>query len=113
MMAYSRFIYSALLVSDVDSKTRLAVSLDPVWRPDSSSLLFFQTLFLPSDTLAIAGPRRRVTPRVRRKMMDGRAAPVGFTALFTGRVSRFPGRSDTVQVLDGVVGSGSCIYQAD
>lgn len=39
--------------------------------------------------------------------MDGRVASVGLTALFTWRVSRFPGRSDIVQLLDGVKGLGA------
>lgn len=40
-------------------------------------------------------------------MMDGRVASVGLTALFTWRVSRFPGCSDIVQLLDGVKGLGA------
>lgn len=40
-------------------------------------------------------------------MMDGRVASVGLTALFTWRVSRFPGCSDMVQLLDGVKGMGA------
>lgn len=76
-------------------------------------LLFFLRLFLRCEAPAIARPWRRVTPRAEQNMMDVRVARVGFTALFTGRVSGFPGCSDTLQLLDGVAGSGSCIHQPD
>lgn len=39
--------------------------------------------------------------------MDGRVASVGLTALFTWRVSGFPGCTDIVQLLDGVQGLGA------
>lgn len=51
------------------------------------------------------------TPWYQQKMTDGRVASGGLTALFTRRVSRFPGRSDVLQLLDWVQGSGSCIHQ--
>lgn len=74
-------------------------SLGPVWRRGSSS----------SAPLFPAALRP-----LREAGFDGcTVAWLGFTALFTGRVSAFPGCSDTLQLRDGVAASGSCIYQAD
>lgn len=112
-MAYSRFIYSALLSSDVASQNQAGSEPGPSLEARLSSPRRFPASPPPvRDARYRWASGGRETPQARREMMDGRAGSVGLAALFTGRVSGFPGCC-TETLLDGVVGSGSCIYQPD
>lgn len=135
------FIYSTLLVCDVASKSRLDQSQNPVWMacdhdawlpfsplfspPSLTSILFSQNTLFQSNTHThlYTHTKRPCDKTCSTVAMHDSPSPVkndgwtgcvvGLTALFTGRVSRFPCCSDIVKFLDGVQGSGSCMYQKD